>query len=172
MKIHHAMMPALALAINTERKRQKLSREEAAAVCGVSPSFIRDAESHPENCSVGKLARLINGLGLSLEVQGLNTDVPTVATAETVQAATPPQRKRNALSNGLIASAMGLKASGKLAKPDYGVPDSQLLHASVPREDVALSDKSHRSQKRTRTSAETDATTHQPGKPSRQSGST
>jgi HTH-type transcriptional regulator/antitoxin HipB len=68
MKINEGSLAELALALSAERKRQKLSREDAAAVCGVSTSFIRDAESNPENCSLGKLAKLINGLGLSLEV--------------------------------------------------------------------------------------------------------
>lgn len=57
--------------LSAERKRQKLSREDAAAVCGVSTSFIRDAESHPENCTLAKLAKLVNGLGLSMEIPGL-----------------------------------------------------------------------------------------------------
>ncbi len=72
MKINDSTLSELALALSAERKRQKLSREAAAAVCGVSTSFIRDAESHPENCSLGKLARLVNGLGLSLEAVGLH----------------------------------------------------------------------------------------------------
>ena len=63
---------ALADTLQMERKRQKLSREQAAAVCGVSISFIRDAESHPELCSLGKLVCLINGLGLSLSLTGLS----------------------------------------------------------------------------------------------------
>jgi transcriptional regulator with XRE-family HTH domain len=70
MKIEVSSVRELGKALEAERKRQKLSREEAAAVCGVSASFIRDAESDPENCSLGKLVRLISGLGLSLNVAG------------------------------------------------------------------------------------------------------
>jgi len=70
MKIEASCVRELGKALEAERKRQKLSREEAAAVCGVSASFIRDAESDPENCSLGKLVRLISGLGLSLNVAG------------------------------------------------------------------------------------------------------
>jgi transcriptional regulator with XRE-family HTH domain len=70
MKIETSRTRELGKALQAERKRQKLSREEAAAVCGVSASFIRDAESAPESCSLGKLVRLINGLGLSLNVAG------------------------------------------------------------------------------------------------------
>ena len=70
MKIEASRVRDLGQALEAERKRQKLSREEAAAVCGVSASFIRDAESDPESCSLGKLLRLISGLGLSLNVAG------------------------------------------------------------------------------------------------------
>jgi len=61
-------LPTLAERLQAERKRQGLSRSQAAAVCNVSPSFIRDAESVPERCSLGKLLLLVQGLGLSLEV--------------------------------------------------------------------------------------------------------
>ena len=70
MKIEVSSVRELGKAFEAERKRQKLSREGAAAVCGVSASFIRDAESDPKNCSLGKLVRLISGLGLSLNVAG------------------------------------------------------------------------------------------------------
>lgn len=71
MKIETSQLIDLAQALAFERKRQKLSREEAAAVCGVSTSFIRDAEADPTNCSLGKLLKLMGGLGLSLNVAGL-----------------------------------------------------------------------------------------------------
>jgi transcriptional regulator with XRE-family HTH domain len=70
MNIETSCLCDLGKALEAERKRQKLSREEAASVCGVSASFIRDAESDPENCSLGKLVRLISGLGLSMSVAG------------------------------------------------------------------------------------------------------
>jgi transcriptional regulator with XRE-family HTH domain len=70
MKIEASHLSELGLALAAERKHQKLSREQAASVCGVSASFIRDAESSPENCSLGKLVRLITGLGLSLNASG------------------------------------------------------------------------------------------------------
>lgn len=62
--------------LRAERERQKLTREQAAAVCGVSPSFIRDAEDDPGTCSLGKLAQLFKGLGLALDLA-----VPTSATS-------------------------------------------------------------------------------------------
>ena len=53
-----------------ERKRQGLTREQAAAVCNVSASFIRDAESEPGRCTFGKLLQLSEGLGFTLEFDG------------------------------------------------------------------------------------------------------
>jgi len=41
-----------------------LSREQLAAVCNVSQSFIRDVESKPGRCSLEKLLQLTQGLGL------------------------------------------------------------------------------------------------------------
>ena len=74
--------PTLAGRLMAERKRQKLSREQAAAVCNVSTSFIRDAESDPARCSLGKLLLLMRGLGLSLQVQGWSDEpTPTQAVA-------------------------------------------------------------------------------------------
>ena len=74
MQIESSLLNDLANALKAERKLQKLSREEAASVCGVSASFIRDVEANPENCSLGKLVRLIGGLGLSLDVAGLQVN--------------------------------------------------------------------------------------------------
>ena len=121
MKINDMTLAELALALTAERKRQKLSREDAAAVCGVSTSFIRDAESNPENCSLGKLAKLINGLGLSLEVPGLEvtrSELPKLQRGLGL-GLTPPDKTG---PRGRIAAAMG-----GLGQADFGVPDSQLV---------------------------------------------
>ena len=125
MKINEMTLAELAWVLTAERKRQKLSREDAAAVCGVSTSFIRDAESNPENCSLGKLARYINGLVLSLEVarSGLPKSERGAGLGLTSPASTGPL--------GLSAAAMrGLR------QVDFGVSDSQL----VGRADRGLSD--------------------------------
>ena len=75
-------LPLLAERLLAERKRQKLSREQAAAVCNVSASFIRDAESDPARCSLGKLLLLLRGLGLGVAVQGWSDEVlPTQVVA-------------------------------------------------------------------------------------------
>jgi HTH-type transcriptional regulator / antitoxin HipB len=70
MKLSDTVLPELASHLIAERKRQGLSRAQAAAVCNVSTSFIRDAESDPGRCSLAKLLRLVNGLGLSMDVSG------------------------------------------------------------------------------------------------------
>lgn len=65
---------ALANRLNAERKRQGLSRAQAASVCDVSTSFIRDAETEPGRCSLAKLSQVINGLGLRMTVTGWQAD--------------------------------------------------------------------------------------------------
>lgn len=122
MKINDVTLVELALVLSSERKRQKLSREDAAAVCGVSSSFIRDAESTPENCSLGKLAKLVNGLGLSLEVSGLELARSGLPKTDRGRGLTPPAKTD---PQGLIAAATGLHQT------DFGVPDSQLVASAA-----------------------------------------
>ena len=76
MQLSGESLPILAQRLMAERKRQKLSRTQAAAVCNVSTSFIRDAESDPSRCSLGKLLLLSQGLGLSLHAHGWSDDLP------------------------------------------------------------------------------------------------
>lgn len=70
MDISPDTLPEFARRLTTERKRQGLSRAQAAAVCNVSTSFIRDAESDPGRCSLARLQQLTRGLGLTLSVTG------------------------------------------------------------------------------------------------------
>lgn len=74
MKIELNNLPQLAKLLESERKRQKLTRAQAAAVCNVSPSFIRDAETQPERCTLGKLVQLVNGLGLTMVITSRKDD--------------------------------------------------------------------------------------------------
>ena len=60
----------LAQLLKAERRAQRLTREQASAVCNVSVSFIRDAETQPEKCSLGLILRLIAGLGLTASILG------------------------------------------------------------------------------------------------------
>lgn len=74
LKVQH--LSELAQELMAERKRQGLSREQAAAVCDVSESFIRDAESDPGRCSLAKLLQLTQGLGLTLTLTGWQIEGP------------------------------------------------------------------------------------------------
>jgi len=65
-----ATLSTLARHLTAERKRQGLSRAQAAAVCDVSTSFIRDAEKAPGRCSLGLLMQYMAGLGLSMQLTG------------------------------------------------------------------------------------------------------
>lgn len=70
MQITPSTLPDLARQLIAERKRQGLSRDQAASVCNVSVSFIRDAETRPGACSAAKLLQLMHGLGLTVAVTG------------------------------------------------------------------------------------------------------
>lgn len=87
MKLQAPDLSLLAQRLAAERKRQGLSRTQAAAVCNVSTSFIRDAESTPERCSLGKLLLLVQGLGLSVQVLGWSDEK---APSSTLPAGAPP----------------------------------------------------------------------------------
>jgi transcriptional regulator with XRE-family HTH domain len=76
MQITPRTFNELATGLRQERKRQGLSRNQAAAVCNVSPSFIRDAEIHPERCTLERLTLLTHGLGLSLTLTGWKDEAP------------------------------------------------------------------------------------------------
>lgn len=75
MQLHTKLLNALAQRIRRERQLQGLSREQLAAVCNLSASFIRDAESDPGRCSVERLLQLVQGLGLKASINGWQTDL-------------------------------------------------------------------------------------------------
>jgi HTH-type transcriptional regulator/antitoxin HipB len=81
MQVSNATLPELAKRLLLERKRQGLTRAQAASVCGVSTSFIRDAEANPSRCTLGLLLQLIEGLGLSLAVDGWKAADVTLSAA-------------------------------------------------------------------------------------------
>ncbi|MFZ3219073.1 MAG: helix-turn-helix domain-containing protein [Rhodoferax sp.] len=86
MQLHTKTLNSLAQRLQNERQRQDLSREQLAAVCNVSTSFIRDAESNPGRCSLEKLLQLTQGLGLQLTITGWQNDIqadrPTITSTE------------------------------------------------------------------------------------------
>lgn len=71
LQLNSFALDELAARLKATRRSQGLTQSEAAAVCGVSVSFVRDAESAPQSCSLGLLVKLITGLGLSMGVDGL-----------------------------------------------------------------------------------------------------
>lgn len=74
MQVDAKTLKQLARCLLEERKRQGLTREQAAAVCNVSTSFIRDAESDPARCSLGRLLQLTEGLGMEMTLSNWQTD--------------------------------------------------------------------------------------------------
>ncbi len=114
MKIELNNLPQLANLLESERKRQKLTRAQAAAVCNVSPSFIRDAETQPERCTLGKLVQLVNGLGLTMLITSRKDD----ASMGIIAGARQDARSERA-SGGLIANPVEARASDEV-RPSTG----------------------------------------------------
>ena len=82
MQIDAQSMSKLAERFLQERKCQGLSREQAAAVCNVSASFIRDAESDPSRCSLALLLQFAQGLGLQCSLTGWHSDRISLQTGD------------------------------------------------------------------------------------------
>jgi HTH-type transcriptional regulator / antitoxin HipB len=74
MQLHQDNLADLAIQLSARRKSQGLTRSQLAGVCGVSESFIRDAESTPGRCSLAKLMVLSQGLQLNFMVTGWDVD--------------------------------------------------------------------------------------------------
>ncbi|MES2949794.1 MAG: helix-turn-helix domain-containing protein [Pseudomonadota bacterium] len=77
IQLHSQLLNSLAQHLRRERVVQNLSREQLAAVCDVSPSFIRDVESNPGRCSLELVLRVVQGLGLRASVGGWEKDIRT-----------------------------------------------------------------------------------------------
>lgn len=134
MRIEESQLSRLAKALESERKRQKLSREEAASVCGVSASFIRDVEANPENCSLGKLVKLINGLGLSLNVAGL----PQIEELEKERLQKAQKLGLHIETNPKTRAGLGLHLPNLSRRPDFGVSDDQIVNPKGIRRPIGL----------------------------------
>ena len=134
MKIESSHLNELAKALVAERKRQKLSREETASVCGVSASFIRDVEANPENCSLGKLVKLVSGLGLSLNVVGL---LPAEESNKD-QLKKPEKLGLNINVKPRTREGLGLHLPNLSRRPDFGVSDDQIVNPRGIRRPLGL----------------------------------
>jgi transcriptional regulator with XRE-family HTH domain len=136
MKIEPSHLHELATALKAERKRQRLSREEAASVCGVSASFIRDVEVNPENCSLGKLVKLISGLGLSLTVAGM----PQVDKVRKDRLKRPEAFGLQFKGNHKNRPGLGLPLANLSKRPDFGVSEDQIVNPIDIRRPLGLGD--------------------------------
>ena len=83
------LLSAIANTLKAERKRQGLSREQLSGICGVSTSFIRDAESDAAQCTLGRLTQLIQALGMQLDISGPQSAAPAKSTAVVITGAAP-----------------------------------------------------------------------------------
>ncbi|WP_274631357.1 helix-turn-helix domain-containing protein [Arvimicrobium flavum] len=54
--------------IRKERKAQKLTQEQLAAVAGVGVRFVRELEAGKESCQIGRALQVAATLGLSISV--------------------------------------------------------------------------------------------------------
>ena len=61
---------ALGKLIRAERKSQKLTQEQLAALSGVGVRFVRELENGKESCRIGLAFTVMQTLGLSVHVTG------------------------------------------------------------------------------------------------------
>ncbi len=55
-------------AIRAKRKADGLTQADAAALCGVGTRFLGELERGKETAQVGKMIRILQGLGLTLQL--------------------------------------------------------------------------------------------------------
>ena len=55
-------------AIRARRKSQGLTQADAAALCGVGDRFLSELERGKQTAQVGKVLRIVHGLGLTLQI--------------------------------------------------------------------------------------------------------
>jgi HTH-type transcriptional regulator / antitoxin HipB len=54
--------------IRAKRKADKLTQADAAALCGVGTRFLGELERGKETAEIGKVLRILQGLGLELQI--------------------------------------------------------------------------------------------------------
>lgn len=54
--------------IRTKRKTDGLTQANAAALCGVGARFLGELERGKETAQIGKILRILQGLGLTLQI--------------------------------------------------------------------------------------------------------
>ena len=60
--------------IRAKRKTDGLTQADAAALCGVGTRFLGELERGKETAQIGKILRILKGLGLTLQItlKGVN----------------------------------------------------------------------------------------------------
>ena len=58
----------LGCTIRDARKKQHLTQEQLAALCGVGTRFLRELEHGKETCHMGKVLQVTQALGLEISV--------------------------------------------------------------------------------------------------------
>lgn len=59
---------SLGVLIRNERKAQKLTQEQLAALTGVGVRFVRELEAGKESCQIGRALQVAASLGLTVSV--------------------------------------------------------------------------------------------------------
>ena len=59
---------ALGEVIRTERKRQKVTQVELAALAGVGVRFLRELENGKTSCQLGLTLEVLQTLGISIDI--------------------------------------------------------------------------------------------------------
>lgn len=65
---------ALGQFVRAERKRQKLTQEQLAALAGVGTRFVRELENGKESCRIGLAFTVMQTLGLTVTVSARGSD--------------------------------------------------------------------------------------------------
>lgn len=59
--------------VRTQRKALKLTQVQAAGLCGVGERFLRELEKGKPTVELGRVLRVLIGLGIQLEARAGNT---------------------------------------------------------------------------------------------------
>ncbi|XUO83832.1 helix-turn-helix domain-containing protein [Halomonas sp. KM007] len=65
---------SLGLIIRQARKRQHLTLETLAGLCGVSIRFLSELENGRDTCGMGRVLRVLETLGIELLAQPMDSD--------------------------------------------------------------------------------------------------
>ncbi len=72
----HAKLDVIILGalVRKERKSQKLTQEQLAALAGVGVRFVRELEAGKPSCQIGRAMQVLGTLGLDLAVSRREAD--------------------------------------------------------------------------------------------------